>query len=582
MAQIVEPTRAGAAAAAIPPLSAGEIAPHFPQFEILECLGRGGMGVVYKARQKSLNRLVALKLLAPERANDPQFAARFEKEAQALAALNHPNVVGVYDFGRAGGFYYLLMEFVDGMNLRQVLQTRRLMPREALGIVPPVCEALQCAHDQGIVHRDIKPENLLINKAGVVKIADFGIARMLRSEDAPASPDGTSSPRADGSPSLPFGTPDYAAPEQASGMADHRADIYSLGIVLYEMLTGERPKEEVAPPSKRVQVDIRIDEVVLRALEKQPEQRFATAADLRRSIEALVTASGSGVSSSMSPPRSRAGPRAAVVVSAALLLALTAGVFVRQGGRKPKAKTPGAELVDFNMGHLSDAFAENILFGKSPYGLTPLGLADTHGVVTAENMTSESTLVYRSKSYDLSKLASLELSCCFRRSEIGAESHALALGLTGSLDGHLSGVPGSAFIALRLKVENDTLRLQFQCKEAPLGAPRSWESPNNFTTSEGAWYRLRVTFARVDEQTLRISGAVYEMDRDGNEGLKMGFFLPRHFAEPIFPVKTILEDHDVWVALRAHGPGGAALFDDLEILPRALPASLRQQEGVIR
>src|SRR4051794_41049503 len=146
MAQIIEPTNAGEAKAALPPRTPAELAPHFPQLEIIECLGRGGMGVVYKARQKSLNRLVALKLLAPERADDPLFAARFEREAHALAALNHPNIVGVYDFGQAGGFYYLLMEFVDGLNLRRLMQARRLTPQEALSIVPPICEALQCAH----------------------------------------------------------------------------------------------------------------------------------------------------------------------------------------------------------------------------------------------------------------------------------------------------------------------------------------------------------------------------------------------------------------------------------------------------
>lgn len=115
-----------------------ELAPHFPQLEILECLGRGGMGVVYKARQKSLNRLVALKLLAPERADDPQFAVRFEKEAQALAALNHPHIVAVHDFGKAGGFYFLLMEFVDGVNLRQAMKAGRFTPEQALAVVPPV------------------------------------------------------------------------------------------------------------------------------------------------------------------------------------------------------------------------------------------------------------------------------------------------------------------------------------------------------------------------------------------------------------------------------------------------------------
>ena len=286
MAQIIEPTQVGDQAVVIPSLTPEELAPHFPQLEILECLGRGGMGVVYKARQKSLNRLVALKLLAPERADDPQFAARFEKEAHALAALNHPNIVGVHDFGQAGDFYFLLMEFVDGVNLRQLMQTKRLTPKEALSIVPPVCEALQCAHDHGIVHRDIKPENLLIDKNGIVKIADFGIAKIVHSSHlAPQDEQGASPHEA---ATMPFGTPDYAAPEQTNGTADHRADIYSLGVVLYEMLTGERPKENFVPPSKRVQVDIRIDEIVLRALEKTPELRFATAAEFCTQVEAVT------------------------------------------------------------------------------------------------------------------------------------------------------------------------------------------------------------------------------------------------------------------------------------------------------
>jgi len=278
----------GEPVAAIPPLKPEELAPHFPQLEILECLGRGGMGVVYKARQKSLNRLVALKLLAPERAGDANFAERFAKEAQALAALNHPHIVAVYDFGQAGGFFYLLMEFVDGVNLRQLLQAKRLTPKEALSIVPPVCDALQCAHDHGIVHRDIKPENLLIDKAGVVKIADFGIAKMIA---APAAEGASGAAGAPSSPAtMALGTPDYAAPEQrdASAATDHRADIYSLGVVLYEMLTGERPTEKIEAPSKRVQVDIRIDEIVLRALEKTPEMRFQTAAEFRTQVETIA------------------------------------------------------------------------------------------------------------------------------------------------------------------------------------------------------------------------------------------------------------------------------------------------------
>src|SRR4051812_36277157 len=161
------------------PLNPAELAPHFPQLEILECLGRGGMGVVYKARQKALNRLVALKLLAPERVTDAAFEQRFLHEAQALAALNHPSIVTVYEFGESDGLYFLMMEFVDGVNLRHAMKIVKFTPEQALAIVPSVCEALQYAHEHGIVHRDIKPENLLLDKSGRVKIADFGIAKML-------------------------------------------------------------------------------------------------------------------------------------------------------------------------------------------------------------------------------------------------------------------------------------------------------------------------------------------------------------------------------------------------------------------
>lgn len=162
-----------------PPPSPEDLAQHFPQLEILRCLGQGGMGAVYLARQKSLNRLVALKILLPSRAAALDFAERFSREAQALARLNHPNIVTVHDFGQAGGQFYLLMEYVEGANLRELLNSTRFSPQEALALIPPICEALQYAHDQGIVHRDIKPENLLLDHQGRVKIADFGIARIL-------------------------------------------------------------------------------------------------------------------------------------------------------------------------------------------------------------------------------------------------------------------------------------------------------------------------------------------------------------------------------------------------------------------
>jgi len=180
-----------------------EVAKFFPQFEILQCLGRGGMGVVYQARQKSLNRVVALKILAPEREKDAAFARRFATEAKTLARLNHPNIITVHDFGEAGGMFYLVMEFVDGVNLRQLLRDRKLSPEEALIVVPPVCDALQYAHNRGVVHRDIKPENLLLDKEGRIKIADFGIAKILAPNGATA-----------GETRTVMGTPRYMAPEQ--------------------------------------------------------------------------------------------------------------------------------------------------------------------------------------------------------------------------------------------------------------------------------------------------------------------------------------------------------------------------------
>lgn len=262
-------------------LTPAQIAQDFPQIEILECLGRGGMGVVYRARQPKLNRLVALKLLAPERGGDPRFAERFEREAQALARLNHPNIVTVYDFGVAGAHYYLLMEFVDGTSLRQLLKAGSLAPEQALAIVPRICEALQFAHDKGVVHRDIKPENVLLDKEGRVKIADFGIAKIIA--------------RGGGQRALTqdeqvIGTPHYMAPEQVEHpqRVDHRADIYSLGVVFYEMLTGELPLGKFAPPSRKVQVDVRLDEVVLHALEKEPDRRYQRASEVKTDVENIA------------------------------------------------------------------------------------------------------------------------------------------------------------------------------------------------------------------------------------------------------------------------------------------------------
>ena len=283
-------TAEGKPAAAATPPSPEEIAGKFPQFEILECLGRGGMGVVYKARQKSLNRLVAIKILAPERERDARFAERFAREAELLAKLSHPHIVTIHDFGAAGGLYFLVMEFVDGVNLRQAMKAGRFTPEQALAIVPPVCEALQYAHEHGIVHRDIKPENLLLDREGRVKIADFGIAKIIGSDADISTAD--EAPQTATLASV-AGTPQYMAPEQkAHRVTDHRADIYSLGVVLYELLTGELPADQLQPPSRKVQIDVRLDEIVLRALEKTPELRYQTAGEFRTQVETMTGSAG--------------------------------------------------------------------------------------------------------------------------------------------------------------------------------------------------------------------------------------------------------------------------------------------------
>jgi len=202
------------------------LARQFPQLDSFEHLGQGGMGVVYKARQRHLNRIVAVKLLPPSVGEDPAFAERFTREAQALARLNHPNIVQVHDFGRTDEYFYFVMEYVDGVNLRVLIRDHKLDPEAALKIVPQICEALQFAHDEGIVHRDIKPENILVDKKGRVKIADFGLAKLLGRPAEDLSLTGTGQL---------MGTLGYMAPEQLqqAHSVDHRADIYSLGVVFY-------------------------------------------------------------------------------------------------------------------------------------------------------------------------------------------------------------------------------------------------------------------------------------------------------------------------------------------------------------
>ncbi len=230
------------------------------------------MGVVYKARQKSLNRIVAIKILAPERVGEGRIRRTLRPRGascwpSSTTRTSSPSTTSA----KTDGLFYLVMEFVDGVNLRDLLRDGKLEPKQALAIVPPICEALQYAHDKGIVHRDIKPENLLLDREGRIKIADFGIAALMGA-------DGESSRHA-----ALHGT----GTNRDQREVDHRADIYALGVVLYEMLTGERPAKDLVAPSKKVQIDVRLDEMVLRALEKNPELRYQTAGEFRTVVETV-------------------------------------------------------------------------------------------------------------------------------------------------------------------------------------------------------------------------------------------------------------------------------------------------------
>ncbi len=255
---------------------------HFRGMEIIAVLGQGGMGTVFKARQLQLDRIVAVKILSPALGTNAEFVERFQREARALASLTHPNIVSIHDFGREENLCFITMEYVPGQNLRTLLRRKTLSPGEALPLVPQICDAIHYAHGEGIVHRDIKPENILIDQNDRIRITDFGLAKITRGE--------TTKLAAITTPDMVMGTPRYMAPEQfeSPSEVDHRADIYAIGVVTYEMLTGEIPMGNFPPPSQKAEVDARIDPVIMKALEKEPEKRYQKAGEIREAVREIT------------------------------------------------------------------------------------------------------------------------------------------------------------------------------------------------------------------------------------------------------------------------------------------------------
>ncbi len=258
------------------------------RYEIIEEVGTGGMSVVYKAKCHVLNRYVAIKVLKPEFADDKSFVSKFRVEAQSAAGLSHPNIVNVYDVGEENGYYYIVMELVEGITLKEYIQQNGRLPyATALNFITQICSGIEAAHEHHTIHRDIKPQNIIVSKNGTLKVTDFGIAKAATSNTIASSA---------------MGSVHYISPEQArGGYSDERSDIYSLGITLYEMLTGRVPFEgennvtvalmhiqsEIIPPREYYpDIPVGIERIVLKATQKKPERRYLTTsamlADLKK------------------------------------------------------------------------------------------------------------------------------------------------------------------------------------------------------------------------------------------------------------------------------------------------------------
>ncbi|HRH99175.1 MAG TPA: serine/threonine-protein kinase, partial [Prosthecobacter sp.] len=251
-----------------------EMASYLPQFKFEKMAACGGMGAVYKAYQESLDRWVAVKILPPKFGEEKEFVERFKSEARTMAKLNHTNIVGVYDFGiTPGGHLYLVMEWIEGRSLHDLIHKTNLPVRKATNLAMQLCEALSFAHEHGIIHRDIKPSNIMVNDADHVKVADFGLARPCNETEE----------------DNPMGTPDYAAPEIRGGsVTDHRVDIFAAGVVLYEMLAGRVPEQPRRPITLFAKVSPRWDEIVAKAVHPDPEKRYQDAGEFRAHINAAM------------------------------------------------------------------------------------------------------------------------------------------------------------------------------------------------------------------------------------------------------------------------------------------------------
>jgi len=341
----------------------------FGRYSVQAQVGIGGMGTVYRGTQLSLGRPVAIKVLRVSDGYDFAFEDRFRREARAMAALNHPNIVAIYDYGHLGSeFLFFVMEFVDGTDLGGIMNQGRMTPDLALQLLPQICAGLEYAHAKGIVHRDIKPANIMLTRQGEVKITDFGLAKDVARVASMVT-----------ETHMVMGTPEYAAPEQfnAHREVDHRADIYALGVLMYQMLTGALPRGTWQPPSalRPGVIDERIDAVVVRALMQDRQYRFQSVTDMRRAIEAALVPAAARTPSRPLPPAAQS----------ARILLLEDDLMVRDLMRRALEKAR-FEVVETGDGKETLRLYQEAMNQGRPFDLAILDLTIPDGMCGRETM----------------------------------------------------------------------------------------------------------------------------------------------------------------------------------------------------
>jgi CheY-like chemotaxis protein len=375
--QVAKPVPAAPQAPTTPtPEQLTLVLPH-GRFIADKLIGVGGMGAVYRGKQISLDRPIAIKMLQRGRGGEWGFEERFQREAVAMGKLNHPNIVSVYDFGELDqDLMYLVMEYVEGTDVANVLRTNGMTLPLTMMILPQICHALEHAHSKGIVHRDIKPANILLTRQGEVKLTDFGLAKSLNTMNSFIT-----------KTHLIMGTAEYAAPEQceAHREVDHRADIYALGVVTYQMLTGNLPKGAWQSPSSKAGTDPRLDSLVIRAMMPDRNQRFQSVAEFRRTLEEIISTTPTNQPSSQVSGSLHRPNRSASAIRQRRVLLLEDDLLVRDILRR-YLELSGFQVTETGEGRETVRFYTEALQQGWRYDLVIIDLTIPEGLGGAEAM----------------------------------------------------------------------------------------------------------------------------------------------------------------------------------------------------